>query len=166
MKARRSRIRQRGQVWSLDFVTSIVVFLVILMPLFFVWSYINAQSTQQIEFNSIESAALQISDSLVRTQGIPGNWNISNVRVIGLVSDENILNSTKVSSFLSMGNSDYERTKSLLTGNYDFYFSLTDINGTSLGTIGNKSEKGNVVPVERYCLYNGRIVKLQLVLMS
>ncbi|MCK4335830.1 MAG: hypothetical protein KAW40_03860 [Candidatus Aenigmarchaeota archaeon] len=155
----------KGQVWSLDFITSVLVFLVVLIPLFFVWNYVNIQNQQQILFDEVETLTLSISDSLIRTKGLPEDWNTSDVSSIGLSSEENVLNVTKVSYFLTMGNSEYNRTRAILTGGYDFFFNLTDINGTAHGTIGNKPQDRMTIPIERYCLYNERIAKLEFAMI-
>ena len=154
-----------GQVWSLDFITSVLVFLVVLIPLFFVWNYVNIQNQQQILFDEVETLTLSISDSLIRTKGLPEDWNTSDVSSIGLSSEENVLNVTKVSYFLTMGNSEYNRTRAILTGGYDFFFNLTDINGTAHGTIGSKPQDRMTIPIERYCLYDERIAKLEFALI-
>lgn len=159
-------LNRKGQVWSLDFVTSLVLFFLVLIPVFFIWNYINIQNMEQKTFDEIETLALIVSDSLIRTKGIPENWNSSNVNVIGLADEENVLNSTKVSNFLSMGNSAYSLTKNTLIGKYDFFFSITDLNGTQYGTIGSKPADKTVVPVERYCLYDDRVVKIELALIG
>ena len=88
------------------------------------------------------------------------------MNVIGLASDENVLNSTKVSYLFSMGTSDYNRTKAILTSGYDFFLNLTDINGTTHGTIGSKDASRTFVPIERYCIYNERITKLEFALLA
>jgi len=150
----------------MDFVASLVIFFLVLIPLLFVWNYVNLQNMEQRTFDEIETLALKISDSLIRTKGIPENWNSSNVNVIGLAEEENVLNATKVSEFLYMGNSEYDLTKSILIGKYDFFFSVTDLNGTSYGTIGSKPADRTIVPVERYCLYNERVVKIELSLIG
>jgi len=157
---------KRGQAWSMDFVTSLVIFFLVLIPLLFIWNYVNIQSAEQRTLDEIEMLALTVSDSLIRTKGVPENWNSSNVNVIGLAEEENILDPEKVSEFLSMGNNQYSLTKSILTGKYDFFFSITDLNGTVYGTIGNKPPDRTVVPVERYCQYKGRIVKLEFALIT
>jgi hypothetical protein len=155
----------KGQVWSLDFITSVVIFLVVLIPLFSIWSYVNIQNQQQILFDEVETFTLSISDALIRTKGFPEGWNNSSVTIIGLALEENVLNTTKVSYFLDMGNNEYNRTRAILAGGYDFFFNLTDVNGTSLGTIGNKPVDRMTVPIERYCLYNERIAKLEFALI-
>ncbi|MCK5022955.1 MAG: hypothetical protein KAS04_02170 [Candidatus Aenigmarchaeota archaeon] len=158
--------RKKGQVWSLDFVTSVLIFLIVLIPLFFVWNHVNAENQQQRAFEDIEGMTLSLSDSIIRTKGYPEGWNNLSVTIIGLASEENVLNSTKVNYFLTMGNSNYNITRAILTGSYDFFFELRDINGTLIGTIGSKSGDRMVVPIERYCLLNERIVKMELALMA
>ncbi len=155
----------KSQIWSLDFVTSIMIFLIVLIPLFFIWSYVNTQNQQQIIFDEVETLTMSISDSLIRTKGFPEGWDNSSVTIIGLASEENILNATKVSYFLTMGNNEYNRTRTILTGGYDFFFNLTDINGTTHGTIGNKPANRMTVPIERYCLHHERIAKLEFALI-
>ena len=154
-----------GQVWSLDFIVSVVIFLTALMPLLFVWEYVNAQNQQQMLFDETEGIALSASDALLRTKGLPENWNTADVSVIGLASEENVLNATKVSYLLAMGSSDYNRTRVILTGGYDFFLNITDLNGTSYGVIGSKPADRMVIPVERYCLYNERITKLEFAII-
>lgn len=136
-----------------------------LIPLFFVWSYVNTQNQQQIMFNQAETLALSVSDALVRTRGLPENWNLANVNVIGLASEENMLNATKVAYLFSMGSSDYNRTRAILTGGYDFFLNMTDINGTTYGIIGSKPDGSMIIPVERYCLCNERITKLEFAIV-
>ncbi|NIO23056.1 MAG: hypothetical protein GTN38_03465 [Candidatus Aenigmarchaeota archaeon] len=157
---------KKGQVWSLDFVTSLVIFTLVLIPLLFVWNYVNIQNMEQRTFDEIETLALSISDSLIRTKGVPENWNSSNVNVIGLAEGENVLSIPKVSEFLYMGNNEYDLTKNILVGRYDFFFSITDLNGTVYGTAGSKPADRTIVPVERYCLYNNRVVKIELALIG
>lgn len=157
---------KKAQVWSLDFVASLVIFFMVFISVFFIWSYTNIQNMEQRTFDDMQVLALTISDSLVRTKGVPENWNSSNVNVIGLAEGENVLDPVKVSEFLSMGNNEYNLTKNILTGKYDFFFSITDLNGTLYGKIGSKPTDRTIVPVERYCLYNDRVVKVELALID
>jgi len=157
---------KKAQVWSLDFITSVVLFTLVIAMFFFAWTYVNTQSEQQRFFNDIEKAALSVSDALVRTKGMPEFWNPDNVKIIGLAADENVLNSTKVGYFFEMGNADYNRTKVLLVGTYDFFFEIKDLNGTSYGKIGIKPKERITVPVTRYCILDNRIVKVEFALIA
>jgi len=159
-------MKRKAQAWSLDFITSMAIFLLVLVTLYFVWNYVNVQNMEQKTLDEIETTALAVSDSLIRTGGLPEDWNTTNVNIIGLAQEENVLDPEKVSYFLSMGSSNYNLTKNILTGKYDFFFSMTDLNGTSYGTIGSVPADRTVVPVERYCSYKGRIVKVELALIG
>jgi hypothetical protein len=82
----------------------------------------------QVNFNILQNDVMVISDSLLRVPGMPEDWNRTNVRVLGLASEENVLNQTKVHNFVSM---DYNKIRALLgIPNYDFYFQLTYSNDT------------------------------------
>lgn len=160
--------RMRGQIWSLDFASSIVIFVIMVAIVFFAWGYAVQNSTDQVDINVIENEVLTISDSLIRVAGIPADWNESTVRVIGLAEDENVLNATKVVQFVSM---DYGSVKTLLAiRQYEFYFEVSYLNDTVM-EIGGKAltagvhpadqESRIVVPVERYVMLNAKISKMK-----
>lgn len=159
------------QVWSLDFAISLVIFFSALVLIIFSWNYTSIQAVEQREFNNMQTLALEISDSLIRTTGIPADWDLINVKIIGLASNENILNSTKIEQLLNL---DYDKIKQLLViANYEFYFELDYLNNTIIEINGNETKKGLypsnaniIVPTERYCLYDEEIVKLKFILWN
>ena len=160
----------KAQVWSLDFAASIVIFLTAIIVAMFALNFTISQNRQQTEFNIMENAAMSVSDSLVRQPGIPGDWNRTTVTTVGLASQENILNETKLGEFLAMDN---DTAKILLgIGNYQFYFEVRYVNGSlaSLpeGGLISKgvypSEATIVIPVERYVLYMEKPARMQLIL--
>ena len=161
---------KRAQVWSMDFAASLVIFTTALAVLLFAWIYVASQNEQQTMFIQMESAAMSASDSLIRQPGIPEGWTASSVTAIGLASQENILNATKVGYFLGMEN---DTIKSLLgVGNYDFYFEVRYTNGT-LAQLpnGDSVAKGNypqnasiAVPSERYVIYMDKIARMKFVI--
>lgn len=153
----------RGQIWSLDFSVSIVIFLIVLIPFMTMWGYMYAENEEKRVFDDMEMRAMSISDSLVRLEGVPKNWNETNVEVIGLASEENFLDSGKVESFESMS---YSRVRDVMTKRYDYYVRISDINGSVYMEKGSLPSDTTIVPVERYANYNDRIVRLQLYLWS
>ncbi len=162
----------KAQVWSFDMAISILIFFSAMTALMFTWNYITAQNLEQFEISNAESQALRISDSLVRTQGIPVNWESGNPSVLGLASSENILDDAKIEALLAM---DYNSVKSLLgIEGYQLYLALIYANSTIAKTAnGTQAEFGMqhvnekiIVPVDRYCLYNGDIVTLRLILWT
>jgi hypothetical protein len=163
----------KGQIWSADFLLSAVIFFVALAILVFTWNTTTEQISDQTVVADIENTGLFISDSLIRTSGLPADWNSTNVRVIGLVSEENVLDNTKLNRFINLS---YATSKDLLgTGGHEFYFSLNHINGTPVqNEYGQNITAGIypfqnatlVIPVERYVLYNREIKKLSFALWT
>jgi hypothetical protein len=153
----------KAQIWSFDFAVSFVVFFMVLIPMLFLWNYVNTQQLNQRIVDDVEIKALAASDALVRTAGIPQDWNGTTVRSLGLADEENVLNSTKVGYLLSM---DYATLKGMLTGGYDFNLTFSDLNGTAYGGIGTSPANRTSVPVVRYAKYNERIVSVVLMLYS
>ncbi len=161
-----------GQAWSFDFMASVIIFFLILMVLFFVWEYTSFQNTDQMVFNDMESKALNTVDTIIRVKGFPEDWNESSVEVIGLASEENVLNESKILMFVNM---DYGEVRRLLgVSGYNFFFQLLHLNdtqaysnGTALVTGLDPTGLSNttaVVPVDRYILFDHRVAKLRFIL--
>lgn len=86
-----------GQMFTSDLVTSMVIFLTVMNLGFFA---IQQSVTGQSQFNTqqrMAQQAYQTGDLLVRTPGYPPGWNRSTVRVVGLASEGQVLNNTKLS---------------------------------------------------------------------
>lgn len=161
----------KGQMWTMDFAVSIVIFALMVGIVIFAWNYSIQNSSDQVNLNILENDVIMISDTLIRVPGMPEDWNASNVRVIGLAEEENVLNETKVLQFINMG---YTQIKGLFgIGNYEFYFEMRYPNNTVMEIGGISLNKGTdpigqntsvVVPVERYVILNGNIAKMELFL--
>ena len=92
----------RAQIWSMDFIASITIFILMFSVVVFSWNYINTQNTERSLFSDMQVLGLDVSDIIVRIPGNPEDWNESNVQSIGLATRENVLNETKVEQFISM----------------------------------------------------------------
>lgn len=164
-------INRRGQVWSFDFIASVTIFFVVLIVLFFVWEYTTMQNNDQILFNDMESKALDTIDTMIRVRGFPDDWDSSNVEVLGLASEENILNESKLLEFVGMDYYNSRRVLGIL--GYDFYFQVLNLNDTQAysgpiplltGVDPLTSNAVTIVPVERYVLFDHRVAKLRFTL--
>ncbi|MCX6814919.1 MAG: hypothetical protein NTY20_04710 [Candidatus Aenigmarchaeota archaeon] len=161
---------RKSQAWSMDFAASVVIFVTALILIIFALNYTIYQNQQQINFNMMENTAMTVSDSLVRQPGIPRDWNSTNVTTIGLASQENVLNETKLSEFLNMNDN---TIKSLLgIANYEFYFEVRYPNGTLASLPGGAqitkggypSDARIIIPVERHALYMEKPARMVLIL--
>lgn len=158
---------KRAQVWTLDFTISLLIFLSAVSAIIFAWNYILSNTLETRTMDEMQLKALAISDSAIRTSGIPHNWNETNVEVIGIATEENILNITKVNSFVNMLDTDYDNTRGRLDiGFYGFYFELKDLNESVLINSSHSIDplSSIVIPIERYVLYNESVAKARFIL--
>ncbi|MFH1978469.1 MAG: hypothetical protein ABIJ92_04030 [Candidatus Aenigmatarchaeota archaeon] len=160
----------RGQLWSTDFIVSATMFFTVLFLVIFVWNYTNTQGRERLEFNSIETLALTVSDAIIRTPGLPEDWNASNVRVLGIASDDNVLNSTKVLRFVNLP---YSNSRALISQKYQFYFELRNTTGEIIENSGTNLTTGVypfdpsiVVPIDRFVVYEDKIATMKLIVWS
>jgi hypothetical protein len=158
----------KAQVWSTDFIFSVSVFIIVLSSVLFVWTSMSAQSDEQSNFSDMQKKILQVSDSLVRISGVPDNWDSSTVETVGLsTGEENVLDSGKVSEFLSMLGTDYNRTRAMMgMGNYELYFELRYANDTVFlnSTIPITTDETNILSIDRQVIYNGKLAKARFVI--
>ncbi len=160
-----------AQVWSMDFIASVIVFFSVVVLVIFAWNYTVGQNQEQLSFNAIENTALSASDTLLRTPGLPEDWTEVNVVTLGLASMDNVLNTTKVGRFLNLAD---DKVKTLLgISNFEFYFELRYLNSSVIpwnstqnitkGTYPTQNSK-IIIPVERYVLYNNLPSKMGFLL--
>ena len=159
----------KAQVWSMDFIASITVFILMFSIVVFSWNYVNTQNAEKSTFNEIQTLGLDISDILVRVPGNPEDWNESTVTSIGLATRENVLDKDKVDRFISMN---YSQSRALMgLPGMDFYFTLEYLNGTTIQYKGKNMTAGSYpvnasisVPVLRPVLFGKTPAKLRLVI--
>jgi hypothetical protein len=159
----------KAQAWSMDFIASITVFILIFSIVVFSWNYVNTQNAERSLFSEMQVSGLDISDILVRSPGNPEDWNESNVLSIGLAYRENVLNETKVDQFVSMN---YSLSRILLGLPYsEFYFALEYLNGTIIEyggknmTVGTYPINSSIsVPVLRTVLFGKTLSNMKFVL--
>jgi len=162
----------KGQVWSFDFAVSVVIFFTVVSMVLFSWNYIGAKHVEQMIFNEMESVTVGISDSLIRTTGYPEEWNKTNVQIIGLADEENILNQTKIQYFVNMSYDSIRATLGIM--NYNFYLGIRYLNDTIIEMDGTDLEVGEhpasysnstmIVPIERYMLFDHKVASLMFIL--
>lgn len=163
--------RSKAQVWSLDLIMSILIFIVSVELIFFAFNQSSSQLLEQTELVSLEDVGLEVTDTLIRTEGFPHGWDVNTVQVIGLAEKENVLNTSKVQFFLALN---YNTTKKLLgIANYDFLLTINHLNNSIIRIGGSgisygspSSANATVVPVERYVIYAGIPAKLRFVLYT
>ena len=157
-------MRNRAQVFSVDFIIALMVFVVLLIASDWAWS----TSTENIYFtegrNDLELLARNAAAMLVQTTGNPSYWNnlsdfnTSAIYSLGLGKNRPwYIDEAKVARLKSLNNTNYTVYKTLLGirgPGYEFHLNVSKFNGTAfnnLAIIGKwpNATAENVVRIER-----------------
>jgi hypothetical protein len=137
-----------------DFLMGLVIFLIIVAISVSLWNKNVYNMGLKEKRTEMENLVLLISDQMVKSSGIPGDWSSTTVAAIGLSKSDNVLDSSKVSNFVGLSK---EKTKALLgIRNYNFIFRLRSTNETILVEYGDlPSDASESVIGRRVVLYEG-----------
>lgn len=118
---------------------------------------------KSIEKTELEASAISLSDIILKSQGIPYNWekNSSAARLIGLVSSPNVLSESKLQKFINIS---YANATQLLGISSQFYFYVEDLSGNRLYETGNSTLSEQIVSLTRFAVLNGNKVRVRLML--
>ena len=174
---------KKGQVFTWDLAISISIFLIVIAMLFYMWDTTISKVTETREIYEMESIATEAAEQLIRTPGVPHDWEdtdkyeVINISSIGLANVEpRVLNDEKILRFVDLANSDYDTMRALLgIREYDFYFNMTyfnetineTINETQLFINGKEIAAGTLpsnasftISARRTAILNDKILKL------
>ncbi len=132
----------RGQVLSVDFVMSLLVFIFILTTSVLIWNNINSQIDQNERNNRIQSELSSISTTLIESPGSPTNWEtlpLSQVNQIGLAVRSNVLSPAKITALTTLDIDD-RNILGFDTGNV--YIEFVDVNNNLLKIDGEDLKFG------------------------
>lgn len=152
---------RRGQLNSIDLFLALFIFVLILV---FITGFFNVavrDADRNVKKTILESSATSISELLVKTPGVPENWERDSlfVSTIGLASSQNVLSKNKLSNFTEMN---YASAKSTLGLAYEFFFLVQDLANNTLYSSGNSSYGRQSASVTRYALLDGEIVSIRV----
>jgi len=99
-----------GQLFTTDFIVSLVLFMSVLGTVFYGIGTSVDQQAQRNDRAVLQQRAAQTADLLVRTSGYPADWNASSVRVTGLASDDHIIEPGK---FIELRETGYDRFRAI-----------------------------------------------------
>lgn len=162
-------MKTKGQIWSLDIIAGLTIFLVSIM-IFFIYS-INqpSQAKESLIFLSYDGKI--IADNLI-SEGYPSNWNTSSVSSIGLTTN-NKINQTKLENLYQMiyVQGDYDKTKNIFSTGYDYYIFLAQNMTVSSGSIEGIGKPGatlqnidakNLIKTTRFTVYQNKTTPLYI----
>ena len=173
-----SNKKRRAQAFSGEFLIAYFIFSLAFITAIYLWENINSDMVASGHIYEIEEIPVDTAEKLVNTRGLPDNWSSGGeIFSIGLVNDSRILDQGKILKFIEImnsSNSNYEDNKYLIgIGKYDFYFNITDINGSGK-VIGNQSlsagkspsNETNKITVVRTAILGDEIVRIRLTLWN
>ena len=159
--------KRKGQVFSTDFASSILIFGVILSMFLITWNIVVAQPSETAELD-LRQQTYQASDTLIKTQGLNftggTNWedtSTSNIQYPGLQSKhENThnLSKNKIQELDSL-------SASAVSSKFDLpniYIKINIDEGADIYEIGNENELSNaetIIPVERHAVVKDNGIK-------
>ncbi len=123
---------RRAQIFTIDFIISLVVFITILMTIISLWMALDLHIKEVESRREMHSISISVSDALIRSKGHPDKWNETNVQSIGLAEEEYVLSLNKTILLIQMN---YDTTRSIMRlGNYQLFMYMSDINGYNVST--------------------------------
>ena len=150
----------KGQIWSMDFIASIIIMISVLVPALFIWNNIRMDNYSHTEISQTSKKAVTIIDNMLESPGVPSGWNNSSVITVGFCEKKGIIDPIKLDEF---NKTSYHKLKTIFGS--DFYFRLEDINKSIYLEKGKYPfDNESIMPVQRRGLYKGRIVILDLLL--
>ena len=130
---------KKGQVFTWDLAISISIFLIVLAMLFYMWNTTTSKATETRDIYEMESIATEVTELLIRTPGVPRDWenmNLTNITAIGLANVEpRILSREKIFRFVTLNYSDIRPL--LGTRQYNFYFNMVYLANKTTVNISN-----------------------------
>ena len=139
---------KKGQGIAVDFLCAALIFLLVLNATINLINSSNRSLADKTLLNELNAKTGQTLDMLVRTEGIPGNWEektIDETAMVGLAKRDRVLDNEKASKLAEWASvyrsGDYNKVRALILTGYDYYFRITSANGTVLKETGKPSQE-------------------------
>lgn len=154
----------KGQIFSIDFMASLMFFLPFLLIMIFLWNYSEIQYAETERTIDMRDKAVLISDLLLKSEGYPKDWNSANVVTLGLAKENNKISNEKLNRLYEIN---CTRFKEIFDMKYNFFLEVTDINDNILFTddkCGNYSNAEDIIPIQRYGLLEEKLIKMEVLI--
>jgi hypothetical protein len=168
MAVKRRKTGRAGAVFTIDLVAALFFFMVILLSLSWLWAQTSRHMNEYRQTSARQTRLLSISTMLITTQGNPPDWQNrevtpENTRALGLVSEDNVLDRSKL---VALDGAGYQNLREIMgLGSEDFEITVSgNFNGapTVYFDKGKSPQTGERMIVRRYALYNGTLVELKI----
>ena len=143
----------KAELFSTDFIISILLFLSIVIILGFYYGNLQNDIYQQYLRNDMQKKAINVADLLATSSGNPDGWDSTNVKVLGLY-DNGKFNLTK---FLELKKISHDTVRRMMgTGVYNLNISMKNETGSVIEIGGDVYTFGlpladvrNVISIKR-----------------
>ncbi|MFH0861854.1 MAG: hypothetical protein V1875_02385 [Candidatus Altiarchaeota archaeon] len=170
----------QGQMFSGEFILGFILFAVAFAMMISLWDTTTRDVLRAESIREMNDAAVNAAETLVRTPGVPSDWNRSNVASLGLANQSRILHPLKVKEFvhymstnetgLCGSEKNYQCNLHMLgLGGYDFMMNISYVNGTTVNVNGTPAYVGRPpvneterITVLRTTILNDEITRLYL----
>ena len=132
---------KRGQVIIFDLIVAIAIFTITF--LLFYNQFFFSSNDEAYDYNRASEKINQLGYFLISTSGVPNDWDETDVEAIGIASEKNVIDETKLSMLVAMGIANSSNMKQKLDIQaYNFSFSATHPDG-ALVQLNNSIYQGN-----------------------
>lgn len=121
----------KGQ-FNIEYLVSLAIFIVILV-------FVSSQVAQVVPrlhsestSNQLDAKGYRITDTLIKTNGEPDNWESSTPKSIGLAKEPYILSDAKITAFKNLCSSNYNLVRSIFGFRPGSDFEITIASGDAI----------------------------------
>lgn len=149
---------KKTQINTLDFLIAVFIFSLALIYAVTSLNEAAQNALSETDYKYMMLSAIEVSEILVKNNGVPSAWNRSSVELIGLASGDRKISEEKVNEFCNMTQDD---TRKIFRTQYYIHFS---INGNKTISCGLTPSGKKAVSIRRKILFNNENGVLEVTL--
>ncbi len=157
---------KKAQGWGFDVIFASMIFISAIL-IFYIYTLNNSNQSEET-FSSMQYDGNLIGNMLL-SEGLPLNWDSSDVIAIGISSD-NKINETKLEKFYNLSITNYPKTTSIFHTKVDYFINFSQpikISEIDINGIGKPiAESSNLVKITRVTIYKDKLITLNIYLFK
>lgn len=118
----------KAQIALIDFFIAFFLFVIVISATIYTWNLYLTRLNEDMENNEMMIKAIQTTEVLVKSSGVPTRWSLSNVTLVGLAESDRILSTEKVDLFVNLPESQIKNIFRIQL--YGFYFAIMGMNNS------------------------------------